>query len=102
MPATTMEVHLPFPPLGPLDPPATIEAYEALRLRAIYRPHTVYERKRILRNAAKTFGQALLAGDPHEMAEALYRHLSPERRAKYVTDAASWIEDFQDWHRRRN
>lgn len=102
MPAAVAEAQvLAFHNLAPLDLAATIEQYEALRLRHIYRPKTVYEHKRIVRLAARIFGDQVLEDDPHTMAAALYRHMSEERAAKYVNDAASILKDFQGWHRRQ-
>jgi len=101
MTAAAGPVYLPFHNLAPLDLPATIEQYEILRLRHIYQPKTLYEHKRIIRKAARKYQDLVLENDVHMMAKSLYSHMSEERRAKYVADAASILKDFQDWHRRQ-
>jgi len=92
----------PLPPYhqSPLDFDAMLEQYEVLRLRAVYKPKTVYEHRRVLKKAWKLSKEGLLTKNAQLQAVALCRHLQTGQRPRREQEAAAIIEAFVRWYRR--
>jgi len=77
----------------------TLSLYTEQRLTKIYtNTKEIKAKQRILSRAWYLFGWAgLQHRDPHEIANALYDHLSEHRRKEPVQRVVCIVDDFRRW-----